>query len=79
MFWVIKTGISEAYREGNGANMWSKVLLGGATIAELVAWGYHPETHGVIGISSHPSMNSVVLVFTCVLVFVIHLNPTQKP
>ena len=79
LFWLVKTGISGAYREGNGANVWSKVLLDGASIAELVAWGYHPETHGCIGINTHPSMNSVIPVFTWVLVFVIHLNPTQKP
>jgi len=76
---MMKTGISRTYLEGNGANMWSEVLFDGPSIAELVTWGYHPETHGCIGIPTHPSMHSVSPVFTWVLVFVIHLSPTQKP
>lgn len=61
----------DTYRESDGANMGSEVLLDRPSCTELVAGRDHPEP--CWRVPAYPTMYYVVLVLAGILVLVIHL------
>ena len=64
--------MGKTYVESSGACMGSEILLDRPTRTELITGRDHPESH--CRSIAYPPMHSVVLVLTCVLILVIHLQ-----
>lgn len=62
----------DTYREGDGANVGGEVLLDRPSCSELITGSDHPKS--CWWVPANPTVHSVVLVLTGILVLVIHLH-----